>query len=84
MLVLGREKNVFTPLFIVGMPRSGTSLVEQIISAHSDVFGAGELTLFSRFNRQLEPTNLSEEIIKVFREKYTKNSICETLREFCD
>ena len=31
------------PVFIVGMPRSGTSLVEQIISSHSSVFGAGEL-----------------------------------------
>jgi tetratricopeptide (TPR) repeat protein len=31
------------PIFIVGMPRSGTSLVEQIIASHSDVFGAGEL-----------------------------------------
>ncbi|MFK5950146.1 MAG: sulfotransferase, partial [Methylococcales bacterium] len=30
-------------IFIVGMPRSGTSLVEQIISTHSGVFGAGEL-----------------------------------------
>jgi tetratricopeptide (TPR) repeat protein len=29
--------------FIIGMPRSGTSLVEQIISSHPDVFGAGEL-----------------------------------------
>ena len=31
------------PILIVGMPRSGTSLVEQILSAHHDVFGAGEL-----------------------------------------
>lgn len=31
-----------TPIFIVGMPRSGTSLVEQILSSHPDVFGAGE------------------------------------------
>jgi tetratricopeptide (TPR) repeat protein len=31
-----------TPLFIVGMPRSGTSLVEQIIAGHSQVYGAGE------------------------------------------
>ena len=30
-------------LFILGMPRSGTSLVEQIISSHSNVYGAGEL-----------------------------------------
>jgi len=31
------------PILIVGMPRSGTSLVEQILSSHPDVFGAGEL-----------------------------------------
>ena len=31
-------------IFIVGMPRSGTSLVEQILSSHNDVYGGGELT----------------------------------------
>jgi tetratricopeptide (TPR) repeat protein len=30
------------PVFIVGMPRSGTSLVEQILASHPDVYGAGE------------------------------------------
>ena len=32
-----------TPIFIVGMPRSGTSLVEQILASHSKVHGAGEV-----------------------------------------
>lgn len=32
------------PVFVVGMPRSGTSLVEQILASHSAVHGAGELT----------------------------------------
>jgi tetratricopeptide (TPR) repeat protein len=31
------------PIFIVGMPRSGTSLVEQIIASHGEVYGAGEM-----------------------------------------
>jgi tetratricopeptide (TPR) repeat protein len=32
-----------TPVFIVGMPRSGTTLIEQILSSHPELFGAGEL-----------------------------------------
>lgn len=35
------------PVFIVGMPRSGTSLVEQILASHPEIFGAGELTDFT-------------------------------------
>ncbi|MDA1023613.1 MAG: sulfotransferase [Proteobacteria bacterium] len=31
-----------TPIFIIGMPRSGTTLAEQILASHSDVHGAGE------------------------------------------
>jgi len=32
-----------TPVFILGMPRSGTSLMEQILSSHPAIYGAGEL-----------------------------------------
>lgn len=31
------------PVFVVGMPRSGTTMVEQICASHSRIFGAGEL-----------------------------------------
>jgi tetratricopeptide (TPR) repeat protein len=36
------------PVFIVGMPRSGTTLVEQVLASHPKVFGAGELTAFTQ------------------------------------
>ncbi len=36
------------PVFIVGMPRSGTSLSEQILASHSQVFGGGELPYLDR------------------------------------
>jgi tetratricopeptide (TPR) repeat protein len=36
------------PIFVVGMPRSGTSLIEQIIASHPDAFGAGELDWLDR------------------------------------
>ena len=31
------------PVFVIGMPRSGTTLIEQILASHPQVFGAGEL-----------------------------------------
>lgn len=37
------------PVFILGMPRSGTTLVEQILSSHSQVLGGGELKLMGQW-----------------------------------
>ena len=36
-----------TLIFIVGLPRSGTTLTHQIISSHSDIFGAGEVPILN-------------------------------------
>ncbi len=44
------EKNRYKPIFILGMPRSGTSLVEQIISSHKSVEGLGELNFFNNLS----------------------------------
>jgi tetratricopeptide (TPR) repeat protein len=41
------------PVFIVGMPRSGTTLVEQILASHPQVFGAGELAAMPNIGRDL-------------------------------
>jgi Flp pilus assembly protein TadD len=38
-------KSSALPVFIVGMPRSGTTLIEQILASHPEISGAGELTL---------------------------------------
>jgi tetratricopeptide (TPR) repeat protein len=40
-----------TPILIVGMPRSGTTLVEQILSSHPDVAAGGELGFWRERNR---------------------------------
>ena len=50
-----------TPIFILGMPRSGTTLVEQIISSHSQVHGAGELPFLDRFGASI---SLGNQIIR--------------------
>ena len=56
------------PIFIVGMPRSGTSLVEQILSSHPEVFGAGEIN------------NLENIILEFFSDKNKLKS----LKTLCD
>jgi len=47
----GYETNV--PIFIVGLPRSGSTLIEQVISSHSDIYGAGEIRDFSNVIRNI-------------------------------
>ena len=60
------------PIFIVGLPRSGTTIVEQIISSHSKVTGAGELNFAAQFGssiaRGLSDSN-TDSLIN-FRERY--------------
>ena len=56
---LSNQALTIRPIFIVGMLRSGTSVVEQIISSHHEVYGAGELK------------NLTQIIIPILREHLT-------------
>tara|TARA_Y100001970_G_scaffold240039_1_gene302470 strand:- start:93 stop:1607 length:1515 start_codon:yes stop_codon:yes gene_type:complete len=66
------KENQLKPIFILGMPRSGTSLIEQIISNHSEVHGAGELDLLpiSVKNSNWQKSNNFDEIIKKIRKEY--------------
>jgi len=57
------------PIFILGMPRSGTSLVEQIIASHPLAYGAGELTeTFAAARSLAQPTKLQPERGDVVRQ----------------
>ncbi|HEY4974804.1 MAG TPA: sulfotransferase, partial [Steroidobacteraceae bacterium] len=50
------------PVFIVGTPRSGTTLAEQILASHPDVFGAGELLFWSTACESFDSTLVSGEL----------------------
>ena len=77
------EQQSQIPVFIVGMPRSGTTLVEQILDSHPDVFGAGELVLVEETASTIGariapaskyPTNLekvTEKILDEFSNRHT-------------
>lgn len=60
------------PIFIIGMPRSGTTLVERILSSHPDVRAAGELQNFpialQRISGNTEPLLFSPELASRTRE----------------
>lgn len=73
------NKNLRQLIFIVGMPRSGTSLVEQIISSHSNVFGGGELPFLSNLihreilnNKELDAieNNDLKNLLEIIQEEY--------------
>ena len=55
---LGRSSD--SPVFVVGMPRSGTSLVEQILASHACVYGVGERREFIHALTQAITTGLPE------------------------
>ena len=75
-----------TPIFIVGMPRSGTTLVEQILSSHPKVHGGGELVIleniiskyFSLNNfvnlNPLKIKNIANEYVKTIRKLSQKST----------
>ena len=63
-LAVTSSNNSETPFFIVGMPRCGSTLVEQIISAHPDVTSMGECGYFesslAQFNDPADPITLEK------------------------
>ncbi len=73
------------PVFILGMPRSGTTLVEQIISSHPKVYGAGELQAISAIiltiSQQLEHANLYPECMTLFDKEMAEEYSARYLQE---
>ena len=71
------EAEIVQPIFIVGMPRSGTSLVEQIIASHHAVHGGGELEYLADIVTQIinsdfthNPSGLPKETSQSLRQHY--------------
>jgi len=52
----GMSKSELAPIFIVGMPRSGTTLTEQILASHSKVQPGNELRFMAMISRELGKT----------------------------
>jgi Tfp pilus assembly protein PilF len=76
------------PIFIIGMPRSGTSLVHQILDNHSEVYGMGELNNLNKFAIPLlkafekdSQKNFSNSDLTTLRDKYLDSLPVSGLKE---
>ena len=70
------------PIFIVGMPRSGTSLLEQMLSQHSKVYAGGELPYINDIVKRLSGNNVSEQINLDFINNINTEVIAELALEY--
>lgn len=79
------------PIFIVGLPRSGTTLVEQILAAHSKVVATDELPFIERIGSELERSGgygqrlatLTDEEKQQYRERYLREAGQFVARKDC-
>lgn len=67
------------PIFILGMPRSGTTLIEQILASHPQVFGAGETGELAR-----AATRISGSPTEPYSPEYLSRLSARQLRRFGD
>ena len=72
------------PVFIVGMPRSGSTLVEQILSSHPHVHGAGEVKYLSRALSQLRDRFPSLPKYPAIMEKVTPAQLDNVAKDYLD
>ena len=74
----GSESDI--PIFVVGMPRSGTTLIEQLIASHPDAEGAGELTYVTTLhNKIVMEGDISK---KAISEKLNKENLAQYADEY--
>ena len=67
-------------IFILGMPRSGTTLVEQIMSAHTNVYGSGELPYLTEIIKKkfnIEESSSTPDIVKILGNSETVTEISD-------
>ncbi|MBF0382285.1 MAG: tetratricopeptide repeat protein [Magnetococcales bacterium] len=72
-----------TPIFVLGMPRSGSSLIEQILSSHKDVHGGGELPFLKQIITTAFDGDFSDASILLQPDQAVKlgNKYLEQIRE---
>ena len=70
---LNKENLSKIPIFIVGMPRSGSTLIDQILSSHSNVYSLGEVEFFSNSVNEVINENNIENFCKKINSDFSSS-----------
>ena len=84
-LLIEKQQKKQVPIFICGMPRSGTTLCEQILSSHSKIDGAGELNYLaesSGLNKLISPD--SKNIKNLERKLTNKKDLMQIRKNYLE
>ncbi len=73
-LNLKKQKNNLQSIFIVGMPRSGTTLAESIISMNSEVLDLGEINAFERSYKEWKEKKRKVDLVNLYLQRINKTS----------
>ncbi len=73
-----------SPIFIVGMPRSGTTLLEQILTSHADVYSIGESQAIPDLTNVMSSIVKSEEPYPYCADKLDNNSVTELVNRYLE
>lgn len=65
---VSETNKIYTPIFIVGMPRSGTTLTDQIFATHSQCFGGDELQYFTKYLNRVVQFETGDSGVKKYPE----------------
>lgn len=88
ILKVRKDEAHIRPIFILGMPRSGTSLVHQILDSHNKVCGAGELNFLNKFAMPVlknfnnkEKKSISKKSLEQIRKQYIDSILALEIEE---
>jgi len=71
-----------TPIFVLGMPRSGSTLVEQILSSHSMIEGTQELPEIAHIARALGDADIMEQGFPKCLDRFSQTDLAELGQEY--
>ncbi len=72
------------PVFILGMPRSGTTLVESLLGAHSKIVSGGELGTINNFARRLGVRHANPDAVRDLLAKWNGGDIAKFANEYLE